>query len=195
MPQTTLVGIEIPATPAETALALKLVGKTDLLRLKTIARLHARGLPGDIGWADLLQEAFARVLDGSQRQPDGLPMIAFLAGVMRSLKAEHWRRLLREAGSWQTIRIGQASDAARDVEPPDPAPDPERALMAVQELAGIDRLFALDVVALLIIEGLGEGLSADQIRAGAGLSKTEYDSARRRIRRILLREGLTCRRS
>ena len=45
---------------------------------------------------------------------------------------------------------------------------------------------------LKIIDGLGEGLSADQIRCSTGLSKTDYDSARRRMRRILLREGLTC---
>jgi RNA polymerase sigma-70 factor (ECF subfamily) len=195
MPQRQPVEVGAAATPAETALALKLVSQTDLLRLKTIARVHARGLPADVGWADLLQEAFARVLDGSRHQPEGLPMVVFLAGVMRSLKTEHWRRLIRESSSWRTIRIGQASDAPIDVEPRDPAPDPERALMALQELAAIDRLFALDAVVLLIIEGLGEGLSADQIRTGAGLSKTEYDSARRRIRRILLREGLTCRQS
>jgi hypothetical protein len=44
--------------PAETALALNLISEMELLRLKTIARLHARGLPADVGWDDLLQEAF-----------------------------------------------------------------------------------------------------------------------------------------
>ena len=33
--------------PAETALALNLVSEMDLLRLKTVARLYARGLPSD----------------------------------------------------------------------------------------------------------------------------------------------------
>lgn len=46
-------------TPAAQALALKLVTQSDLLRLKVIARLHARGLPPEVGWTDLLQEAFA----------------------------------------------------------------------------------------------------------------------------------------
>src|ERR1700722_4746096 len=84
-------------TPAAQALALKLVTEGDLLRLKVIARLHARGLPPEISWTDLLQEAFARVLDGSRRRPEGLPMVPFLAGVMRSIKAELWRRARREA--------------------------------------------------------------------------------------------------
>jgi hypothetical protein len=47
-------------------------------------------------------------------------------------------------------------------------------------------------VALHIIVGLGEGLTAEQIRAKTGIGKTEYDSARRRMRRTLLKEGLTC---
>jgi RNA polymerase sigma-70 factor (ECF subfamily) len=48
--------------PAETALALDLISEVDLLRLKTIARLYARGLPPDVTWDDLLQEAFTRVI-------------------------------------------------------------------------------------------------------------------------------------
>ena len=74
----------------------------------------------------------------------------------------------------------------------DPTPDPERSLMAREEICAIERLFADDRVALRIIAGLAEGRSAAQIRAAAGLSKTLYDSARRRMRRALLREGLTC---
>jgi DNA-directed RNA polymerase specialized sigma24 family protein len=169
-------------SPADMALALKLVGETDLLRLKTIARLHSRGLPPDLSWEDLIQEAFARVLTGSRRQPEGVATIAFLAGVMRSLKAEHWRRVSRGPD------YGRPDHA---VEPWDPAPDPEHSLNAVQELAAIDRLFADDSLALQIIAGLSEGLSAEQIRRASDISKTDYDSARKRMRRVLLREGLT----
>jgi DNA-directed RNA polymerase specialized sigma24 family protein len=169
-------------SPADMALALKLVGETDLLRLKTIARLHSRGLPPDVSWEDLIQEAFARVLTGARRQPEGVTTIAFLAGVMRSLKAEHWRRVSRGSDYRPTDH---------DVEPWDPAPDPEHSLNALQELAAIGRLFADDSVALQIIAGLSEGLSAEQIRLASDISKTDYDSARKRMRRVLLREGLT----
>jgi len=178
--------------PAETALAVKLVTDMDLLRLKTIARLHARGLPPDVSWDDLLQEALTRVLVGSRRQPDGVPVVAFLAGVMRSLKTEHWRHVLKESGGDLPLRIDQTHGDSRDVELCDPLPSPERLLSAQQELTAIERLFADDAMALRIIAGLGEGLSAEQIRAAMGISKTDYDSARRRMRRRLLREGLTC---
>ena len=165
----------------ETALALKLVSEMSLLRLKTIARLHARGLPPDLGWEDLLQEALTRVLTGARRIPEGVAPVAFIAGIMRSLRSEHWKRF--SAGRRRNASALEARDAA---------PDPERSLIAAEELQAIERLFADDPVALAIIDALGEGLAAEQIRATLSLTKTEYDSARKRIRRSLLREGLTC---
>jgi DNA-directed RNA polymerase specialized sigma24 family protein len=176
--------------PAEAALALKLVSDLDLLRLKTIARLHARGLPPDMGWEDLLQEAFTRVITGQRIQPEGVATVAFLAGIMRSLKAEHLRRVYKSGR--HTLRLDQAADESRDLELCDPAPGPERSLSVRQELIAIKQLFAGDPVALQIIAGLGKGLTAEQIRAAAGISKVDYDSARRRMRRSLIREGLTC---
>jgi DNA-directed RNA polymerase specialized sigma24 family protein len=178
--------------PSETALALGLATEMELLRLKTIARLYARGLPPDVAWDDLLQEAITRVLVGSRRQPEGVALVAFLAGVMRSLKAEHWRRVLKGPGRPNTVRIGDGTDDSHEVVLTDPAPGPERSLSARQELTAVQQLFAADPVALRIIAGLGEGLAAEQIRLAAGLSKVDYDSARRRMRRVLLREGLTC---
>ncbi len=176
--------------PAETALALELVSDIDLLRLKTIARLHARGLPPDIGWDDLLQEAFTRVITGQRVQPEGVTTVAFLAGIMRSLKAEHLRRVSKSGG--HALRLDPTVGGSRDLELCDPAPSPERSLSARQELNAIERLFADDAVALQIIAGLGRGLSAEQIRAAEGISRVDYDSARRRMRRSLIREGLTC---
>jgi DNA-directed RNA polymerase specialized sigma24 family protein len=178
--------------PSETALALGLATEMELLRLKTIARLYARGLPPDVAWDDLLQEAITRVLTGSRQQPEGVTVVAFLAGVMRSLKAEHWRRVLKGPGRPNTVRIGDVTDDSHEVVLADPAPGPERSLIARQELTAIQQLFAADPAALRIIAGLGEGLAAEQIRLAAGLSKVDYDSARRRMRRVLLREGLTC---
>jgi RNA polymerase sigma-70 factor (ECF subfamily) len=190
---------KITGTPAEQALALAMVTEMDLLRLKSIARLHARGLPADVGWEDLLQEAFARVLAGTRRRPEGLPVVVFLAGVMRSLRAEYLRH--RQPGGERHDSVGSeepfdpsAEAVDRRMELRDTAADPALAVGALQEIAAIERLFAGDAVALCIIEGLGQGLTAEQIRAGAGILPVDYDSARKRIRRVLLREGLTCER-
>jgi DNA-directed RNA polymerase specialized sigma24 family protein len=177
--------------PAETALALNLISRMDFLRLKSIARWHARGLPPDVTWDDLLQEAITRVLVGSRRQPQGVKMVAFLAGIMRSLRAEHWRRARQGPGCGDSLRIDH-QDLSKEPALRDSAPDPEQSLIAREELCAIEGLFAGDVVALRIIAGLAEGHSAAQIRDAAGISKTDYDSGRRRMRRALLREGLTC---
>jgi RNA polymerase sigma-70 factor (ECF subfamily) len=174
-------------TPLQEALALNLVTTMDLLRLKSIARVYARGLPPDVAWTDLLQEAVARVLNGTRRAPEGVPVVAFLAGVMKSIRAEHWRRVRRQ---------GRADDSSREAllreseQLPDSAPDPERTLLAQSELQAITRRFANDPLILQIIAALADGLSAEEICTSLGLTRTEYDSARKRMRRALLRDGL-----
>jgi RNA polymerase sigma-70 factor (ECF subfamily) len=181
-----------PSTPLERAIARRLVSDMDLLRLKAIARIHARGLPPEVSWSDLLQEALARVLNGSRQVPEDIPLEVFMSGVMRSIRAEYWRRMRRDAQHRRASEDPQDA-ASNEAEPLDPAPDPERALLAQQELEAIATLFADDPIALQIIVGLGDGLSAEEIRAACGLTKTEYDSARKRMRRALLREGLRMR--
>lgn len=176
--------------PAQAALALDLVSRMDLLRLKAIARLYARGLPRELAWEDMLQDALTRIITGTRQRPAGVTTVAFVAGVLRSLRAEYWRRAIREPRHNDVAPTEGDSPLALSL--PDPTPGPERALSARQELMAIKRLFAQDAAALKIIDGLGEGLPAEQIRHATGLSKTDYDSARRRMRRKLLREGLTC---
>ncbi len=138
-----------------------------------------------MAWSDLLHEAVLRALEGTRRWPPGVPLLAFLAGIMRSLCDEQWRRRRREGPAPQpedntaATLAGTASDA-----------DPERAYAAAEALAAVDRLFASDTVALKVIAGLTDGLGAEEIQRLYGLSTVEYDTARRRMRRALLRHGL-----
>jgi DNA-directed RNA polymerase specialized sigma24 family protein len=181
------------STPAEQALAAHLVTPTDLLRLKAIARLHARLLPPDVTWSDLLQEAFARVLDGSRRRPPGLPVLPFVAGVMRSIKAAYSRRARAEALQLPKLLATLEAVDAHGGEPPDLRPEVERGLEAMQELTAIYHLFADDGQARQIIAGLAEERTPEEICESCAMSKTDYDSTRRRMRRALLREGLRMR--
>jgi hypothetical protein len=192
MPQIPQLADNRVLRPAEVALALNLISRMDFLRLKAIARLHARGLPPDVSWDDLLQEAFTRALVGSRRKPQSVPMVAFLAGIMRSLRTEHWRRAQGGPASRESMRIDHQRDLSRAAELRDPASDLEQSLLASEQIEALERLFAGDLVVLGIIAGLAEGRSAAQIRAAMGISKTDYDSGRKRLRRTLLREGLTC---
>jgi len=168
--------------PRDVAAALAALSDDDLLRLRALARLRARGLPGGVAWSDLLHEAVLRALEGTRRWPPGVPLLAFLAGIMRSLCDEQWRRRRRESPLLlpeDTAAAGTVSDA-----------DPERAYAAAEALAAVDRLFASDTVALKVIAGLTNCLGAEEIQRLYGLSAVEYDTARRRMRRTLLHHGL-----
>jgi DNA-directed RNA polymerase specialized sigma24 family protein len=176
------IGVADSATPVSRVLAS--LSEADLLRLQALARLRARGLPRGVSWSDLLHEAIARALDGSRQWPPGLPFLAFLSGVMRSICDESWRRRGREA---ELVVFGD--DVEGDVECP--APNQERVHAAAQAITAIQRLFRGDEVALRILAGLANGLSAEEIRNNNNLSSVQYDSARRRMRRALIRIGLT----
>jgi RNA polymerase sigma-70 factor (ECF subfamily) len=138
-----------------------------------------------MSWADLLQEAMLRMLQGSRRRPEDVSMVAFLAGVMRSIREERFRRARREA----PVPAGDDLAATR----PDPAPDPERCLAARQELQQVYLLFTDDPGATAVLDGLGAGLSPDEICAANRWSRIDYDSVRKRMRRTLLRHNLAWR--
>jgi RNA polymerase sigma-70 factor (ECF subfamily) len=164
--------------PRDVGAALAALSEDDLLRLRAIARLRARSLPAGISWSDLLHEAIVRALTGTRPWPPDVPLLAFLAGVMRSLCDELWRRCRRQ-------------DTLLTLESAGPVDDPERVCAAAEALAAIHRLFASDALATKVITGLLGGMTAAEIRRHYGLSTVEYDTARRRIRRTMLRHGLT----
>jgi DNA-directed RNA polymerase specialized sigma24 family protein len=120
--------------PAQTALSLELLNKMDLLPIKTIARIYARGLPPDGVWEDMLQEALTLVLTGSRRQPEGVPMVAFVAGILRSLRADYWRRAKRESSD-DKLRFDRQRDESLELDLADPTPGPERLMRILDALA------------------------------------------------------------
>ncbi|MBR1134647.1 sigma-70 family RNA polymerase sigma factor [Bradyrhizobium denitrificans] len=147
--------------------------------------MWSRGLPGGIGWTDVLHEAILRVLDGSRVWPLGVPILAFLSGVMRSLCDDYWRRVRSE----QRLLVSRDDPGQYGVpsDPVDELADPERVAVAVAGLAEVFRLFAGDPVVLQIVDGLANGLTARDICRAYGISAIDYDTARRRMRRALLR--------
>jgi DNA-directed RNA polymerase specialized sigma24 family protein len=157
--------------------ALAALSEEDLLRLRAIARLRARSLPDGMSWSDLLHEAVLRALTGARPWPPGLSLVAFLAGVMRSIGDEQWRRHRRRRD------LPALSDSGG-------ADDPERTCAAAEALVAIQRLFLSDTAALKVIAGLMSGMVAEDIRRHYDLTAVEYDTTRRRIRRTLLRHGL-----
>jgi RNA polymerase sigma-70 factor (ECF subfamily) len=172
------------AAPEEVAMAFAALGAADYVRLGRAARLRGRGLP-ELDWRDLLQEAVERALSGSRRWPADVPFMAFLLETIRSIASEAWRRRnvsrldLRDAANEDSL-LSFADDA----------PSPDRAVVARDLVRRLHELFGDDPSARIILDGLAEGLTPAEIQARAGFSPTTYDSARRRMRRLIARTDL-----
>ena len=179
--------VAVDNTTVDIARAIHSLSDADLVRLKALARLWARGLPGGVGWADVLHEAIARALDESRKWPPDVPILAFLSGIMRSICDDQWRRARRELEV--LVRGEDLADLCASGDEVK-SPSPERVVAAAQSLAAVDRLFAGDPLALKIIAGLAEGLTPAEICKLHRMSERQYDTTRRRMRRALLRCGL-----
>jgi RNA polymerase sigma-70 factor (ECF subfamily) len=169
-----------PAEPPhrDVGAALAALSDEDLLRLRAIARLRGRSLPpGAMSWSDLMHDAVLRALTGARPWPPTVPLLPFLARVMRSLCDEQWRRHRRQ----DLLSTAHGSGGTDD---------PERACAAAEALAAIKQLFTSDEAALKVITGMIGGMAAKEIRCHYDMSAVEYDTARRRIRRTMLRHGL-----
>ena len=106
-----------------------------------------------------------------------------MPGPIRTSRLRRERRIFQAAEYRDgTADVGQQDGSA--------ACDPERALAATESIATLYRLFADDGDILKILAGLAEGLTAAEIRHQYGWSQTTYDSARKRLRRAVLRHGL-----
>ena len=173
---------DIAAAPAITsaeavARALAALTPSELVRLKRLAQLRARLLPG-LEWEELLNEALLRALDGSRRWPESVPLLAFIAGVMRSLvdgRAEERRR--------------QAERALAVCETP-AVTAPDARLHARQCLDAIVQFFAGDPDVLALIAGLMRQYLEGAAEPAPQLSRKRRDAARKRLARAILRGQL-----
>jgi RNA polymerase sigma-70 factor (ECF subfamily) len=169
-------------TRDEIAAAIRGFVATDWVRLKAVARKYASGRRLEA--EDLLQEALRRSLE-SRFCPANVDVVRFLAEAMRSIahgeneKDRHHRALMPVA------RTGDPRELAAVV--PDPALTAEAAMISEQDAAGIRK----EVLSLFedkpqlrdLVEGTMEDLNGQELRELTGLSLTDYNSARRLMRR------------
>ena len=169
------------------ARAIGALQPADFAKLGRIGQLRARGLP-EVDWQDLVQEAVRRCLDGSRRWPVHVPLLTFMTEVIRSIAHDHWRRRLREAAVSLSDQDGEGAPTLAELS--SSAPSPEAIAQDRQLVALVGRLFAQDPAALAILSGLAQGLDPAEIQEQAGLTPTDYDSTRRRMRRTIARSNL-----
>jgi DNA-directed RNA polymerase specialized sigma24 family protein len=147
----------------EIASALKALNDADKTALMKIARIYAART--SYGAEDMLQEAMCRVLSGTRIWPLHVPLIAFLAGVMRSV-----------AWEWRQETAGEAVDAVD-------SKSGEAQAIATIDIGRIIALFDDDAIAQKIVIGMLQGARGQELQELCGLGKTEYESKRTKIRR------------
>lgn len=152
------------------------------VRLRKIAAIYGRTRRLDD--EDLLQEAFARALDGSRKCPVNVDIVKFLAEVMRSLASDSAKARARHP---ELRALPLAGETGLLFDPPDSRPNAEQELDGAQEIARVKaavlELFDDDLVAQTVAEGMMEGMEGSELRATTDLSTTGFASKRRLIRR------------
>lgn len=171
-------------TRDEIAAAIRSLTAVDLARLKMVARKYAFGRP--IEPDDLLQESYIRALD-SRACPSHVDVVKFLAEAMRSIahgeaeKVEHKVTLVPIAKTGGPEDAESIKDEADDAETQMIAA--QRAQRCIATHAAVIALFDDDHTAQLVLEGMMEEMTAEEMRELTGLDKTGYDSKRKLIRR------------
>lgn len=155
-----------PVLPqSEIAALVKALTHGQKTALVKVARLYARKTTYE--YEDLLQEAFSRVLAGDRTWRRDLPAVTFFSGVMRSIAWE-WRR---NDGSF--VEEFELSDEGVEA----------RGVIARLDVQRVLSLFDDDTVARKLAVQMMVGTKAEELQAAFGLSSTEYESKRKKIRR------------
>jgi RNA polymerase sigma-70 factor (ECF subfamily) len=134
------------------------------------------------GAKDLVQETCVRALEGRRAWPRGLSATQFFWGVIRSV-ADEWRRrdvpvdrdiediAADEGHRWGNARLLPQTTAE------------ERVILDRNYITEILKAHDDDPIAQKIIRGMADGAKGDELLKISGLSQTEYESKRRKIRR------------
>jgi len=170
-------------TLAELKRVIEVLPPAAWLRLHRVARALCRhaGIEAD----DLLQEAFQRALDGSRQCPRHVDVVRFLAASMRSISSD-WSKARKRRNDLgflaSAAAVQKATLQVRDLQP-----GPHELLAGEQEatrmMNAILALFADDLVAQRMLDGIMQGLSGAELRGLCGLTETEFASKRRLVRR------------
>lgn len=175
------------ASTEEVIAALNALADADRLRLRGFARWRVKGLGrAALGrtFEDLLGDAITAILGGRRHwDPAAVPFLGFLLGVVRSISS-HWRESFdeEEAHLDCEVRSDRAEDGPVELARSN-QPGADRQVAARSQLDAINKLFEDDHEALLVIEGLGEGMSGPEIQQALGMSSKDYDATVKRMRR------------
>jgi DNA-directed RNA polymerase specialized sigma24 family protein len=187
---------EVDATPEEVTQAIESLTPAELNKLHDYARTRIFSLGRHAGSADagdLLQEAVRRVLEEKRHwKPAKVDFVGFLIGVMKSIASSWKTRAERNPPTIRDSDFAETDDGAESNPfelAADTRPDALRQLMdgdlPTQEwlVHEIEQLFSEDPICSLICGAWGDGDNGPEIMKTLELTRTQYDTAVRRIDR------------
>lgn len=159
--------------------AVQNLQEADFAKLSMIARYFVRSRylqSALVDPDDLLHDAIVKTLDGRRRWKRGVSIIKHLDRVMESDSGH----VAEQRASHGTVQLSET-----EAEPAALEPSPEARLQDRETLDAVTALFADDSVALQLIRLKSDGISASEIRCRLGMSKKQYATVTKRIRRRL----------
>ena len=170
-------------TVAEMHVAIEMLSDGDFARLVSGARTFSQlcRIPAD----DLLQEAYARALDGSRTCGRGTGIVGFLCGVMKSLASQESEARKNGFRSVDVLRNGEPilpEVAADSVSPEQSAAS---AIDDTETLAEIETLVEGDEQLQLLIEGIYDNMRGADLQELLGVDEKGLAAVRKRLKRAL----------
>ncbi len=169
------------------------------LRLQKFAMFRLRGLGRAAqgrDWEDLLNEAVARTLIGTENSNNGrhwnrkFNFVQHLASVMSSI-AHLWKRQFKEKDTYLASELLICDTEGHYYSPLDNVADKcspaDHVLMDRDDERAVLAMFADDPTAAQVVQAWGNGLKKIEIMSRLGLDEKKYDATLRRIRMASLK--------
>jgi len=169
----------------ELSAAIDDFSKADWVRLRKVAIRYS--WYRNVDPAQIVQEAIKRALCGQRRCPRDISVVRFLAEAIRSLCSSAGKSQTKRREVSLTISLN--SDETFDPGYKDDRPNVEEALIADQDYKkkrnDILEVFADDIIAQTIVEGMMEDMRGEDLCELAGIDKTTLATKRKLISRRL----------
>ena len=165
------------------------LSNADWTRLRRMAERHLWGTRLVVP-DELINETIGRLIEGTRRWPTGMKFVPWMDSAMKSVSdgIRNIKSRKIEALAGDLIGCDESEEAldvfGEDVRTPlDSMLTEEARKAAAEALEKIGGHFMGDQDVEWILMGFEDGLKAEEIRVMGGMTQTQYETARKRIRR------------
>lgn len=170
------------ATDEEIEVAVAALTMAELKKLGSLADFYAGALAArgaGVSGNDLVQDAITRTFAGQRRWPTSVPFARYLMAAVRSIAHAAVKKLKCEP----LTDVDPADEQLGEQLTAKLIADASQQARVAAEVERVEQLFSDDERVRLIMEGLKDGMSGPEIQEWLTLSRTEYETAMKRLRR------------